>query len=159
MEILCLHFWKSFCSPNPDVAALIVTSAGIAVGQVAFGISPVFDRVYLFDIQVLPAYWRRGYASATIAHLVEKFRMPLTPVSPPDVSQRFWKKLRKTARAAAMLTSDLRRDTVDDEQSRWAHLRPEIARLEKTIAARIKGHERWEFATSRGLEDWPSLPS
>ena len=96
-----LHFWKSFCSPKPYVFASIVNAESAAVGKVWFGILPIFDRIYLFYIEIFSEHWGRNYATAAMAHLVDKYRMPVMPVKPSNASLAYWNKLRKSPRRDA----------------------------------------------------------
>lgn len=138
-------------APSPSGAATFYTGAGEAVGTVQFGLSPLGDRVYVYDIRVEDAHRRCGYATAMLWHLAREYGQPITPVRLLHAASAFWNHARSLAGEGMLVT-----ETVWDleaEITRWAHLRPEADRLNAQILARLyEAHEPWAVAVGRGLE-------
>jgi hypothetical protein len=57
---------KAFTSPNPDVKATIIDAEEKVVGRVTYAVSPLHDRIYLFNIEVEEGYKRKGFGLAIV---------------------------------------------------------------------------------------------
>lgn len=81
------EYLENFVRPNPDIVASIFNTAGEKVGFCDFGVSPLQDRVYVFDIRIEPEFQRKGYGTAMLHHLQQKYGLPIVPVK---VISTFW---------------------------------------------------------------------
>jgi len=144
---------KSFTAPNPDITATVYSSSRVVVGYVTYAVSPLFDKVYIFDIKIYDAYRRQGFGLAVIAHLATTYRLPITTIKEVFSASGFW----SAARLAGGPIKTLSISEMDPERERWAHLKPLMDQLEAMISDRLfSKRESWEAAVGRGLPDWPS---
>jgi hypothetical protein len=141
-------------SPAPSLYSTIHNMNGEKVAVAAFAVSPINDRVYVFDIKTEKDFIRQGYASAFIWHLHETYRLPITPVHVLWTADDFWTKMRFRGKFRGMtITREVGSDFTD-EKNRWCHLEPEADKLREAITHRLFAlHEPYEVATSRGLAD------
>lgn len=88
-------FYKPFTAPNPDMIAVIRNAAGEQVATAAYAVSPLSDRLYVFEVEVAAEHRRRGYASALLWHLAESYALPITPVEERSDAGAFWNAARR----------------------------------------------------------------
>lgn len=144
---------KSFTSPNPDINATVYSSDRVPVGHITYAVSPLFDRLYIFDITIHDAYRRRGFGLAVMSYLATTYRLPITTIKEVSQASGFW----HSARLAGAPIDTLSFSEMDTEAERWAHLKPHADKLELLISDRLfRNREAWETAVGRGLPDWPS---
>jgi len=142
----------NFASPNPDITATIQDSKDNAIGKVKYAISPLIDRIYLFEIEVDSVFRRRGFGLATLISLAKTYGLPMTVVHPISPALLFWETARKELSNSVPMTQSLSSSEMDAEQVRWNHLQPEIDKLEKAIAERFRRGESYEQAVGRGVD-------
>jgi|SRR5664279_639306 len=150
-----LHYWKSFTSPNPDVYATFFNKEGAQVGHAKYAVSPLFDRVYVFNLGVTSGYRRKGYASALLRHLSKTYdKLPITAVKELESAYAFWDHARRLENQGIVVTAELSATDMDKESLRWRKVfQADIARLELAISERfLTLREPWEIAVGRGLE-------
>jgi hypothetical protein len=144
---------KSFTSPNPDIKATVYSSDRVPVGQVTFAVSPLFDRLYIFNLTIYDAYRHQGFGLAVMAYLATTYRLPITTIEEVFSASGFWRAARLTGGPIETLSIS----EMDAERDRWAHLKPLMDQLETLISDRLfSKRESWEAAVGRGLPDWPS---
>lgn len=148
------NYYKTFTAPNPDYKASINNAAGELVGTATYAVSPLSDRVYLFNIEVMPNQRRHGYATALLWYLAQTHGHPITAVKELHGAASFWASARRLQEVGIIVTEPLSVGEMDKEAARWQHLQPEAERLEKLIVERLSVHrEPWHIATGRGLEN------
>lgn len=143
-------------SPAPTYKAQIFNQDGIEVGSADFGVSPINDKVYVYEIEVEPEWRRQGYGAAFITYLHELYGLPVTPVHIVSAALGFWAKLRQRGRRKGLvITQEMGTEDLWSEHKRWPHLASDIERLKETISHRLWVlRQPYDVATSRGLEDW-----
>ncbi|MYN26971.1 GNAT family N-acetyltransferase [Duganella levis] len=148
-----MNHYKSFTAPNPDIKATIYSSDQVVVGQVTYAVSPLFDKLYIFDITIHDAFRRQGFGLAVIAYLANTHRLPMATIKEVLSASGFW----RAARLASGPIETLSLSEMDLERERWAHLKPLVDQLDSLISDRLSNkRESWEIAVGRGLPDWPS---
>lgn len=154
---IAMNHHKSFTSPNPDIKATVYSSDGAAVGRVTYAVSPLFDRLYIFDIAVHEPYRRHGFGLAIMAYLATAYRLPITTIKEVYSASAFWRAARLASSRSNQQIDTLSVGEMDTERARWAHLKPKIDQLDELISDRLFAmRESWEMAVGRGLPDWPS---
>lgn len=147
------NYYKAFTAPNPDYNAIIYNTMGDQVGTATYALSPLSDRIYLFDIEIFPEHRRRGYATAVLLHLTQTYGQPITAVKELYSAIGFWNAARQMKTAGLFVTMPLSVSEMDVEAARWEHLRPVAKLLESQITERLTVHrEPWNVAVGRGLE-------
>lgn len=149
-------YHDQFTSPAPTYLARIFNDEGVVVGKADFGVSPINDQVFIYEIAIEPKWQRRGYGTSFMFYLHEMYQLPITPVHEWFTAQGFWGELRRRRhRSDPIVTEEIRAGDMDRVRMRWHHLSPEMARLKQAISHRIfELHEPYEVATGRGLDDW-----
>jgi hypothetical protein len=143
----------NFAAPNPDITAAIKDIEGNVVGRTVYTVSPLKDRIYLFDIKIDPSYRRQGLGLALLVFLAKKYDLPLTVVQPISPALLFWENARKEVAHMAHMTESLSMGDMDAEKARWNHLQPQVQKLERLIAERFRRGETYSQAVSRGLDE------
>ncbi|MHB0989863.1 MAG: GNAT family N-acetyltransferase [Burkholderiales bacterium] len=145
-------FYKTFTAPNPDFKLKIFNAAGDQVGTSSYCVSPLVDRVYLFEIEIFTEYRRQGYGTALLRYLAKAHGQPITAVKELFSANDFWMATRRLNGSGVVVTNPLSVGDMPAEASRWEHLRPDIERLEKRIEERLGNQEPWHVAVGRGLD-------
>jgi hypothetical protein len=142
--------------PSPTYNCRIFNQQGTQVGEGSFGVSPINDRVYFYDIEIAPKWRRHGYGTSFLAYLHDLYCLPITPVHITLPGWKFWAMLRQRAQENGwVITDELRSDLWDEPQKRWPHLLSHAERMKEVISHRIwELREPYDVATSRGLDDW-----
>lgn len=117
----------SFVFPNPWQKAIgRATEGSQTVCRVGFGVSPIFDRIYVDGLHVEPEYRRKGYATSLLLEIVDSVarsnhskRLPITALHEVWTSQLFWNALRSGRTPGLEVTSDIRVAEMHDEAKRW----------------------------------------
>lgn len=152
-----LNHYKAFTSPNPDIKASVYSEDGIQVGRVTYAVSPLFDRLYIFDIQVKEPYRRQRFGLAIMDYLGATYGLPIMTIKEVHSASQFWQMARQASRARNYAIGTLSVSEMGAERARWASLKPKVEQLEKLISDRLfNKREPWESAVGRGLPDWPS---
>jgi len=147
------NYYKPWTAPSPDYRVRIGNAEGVQVGTGCYALSPLQDRVYVFKIEIAPEHRRRGYGTAFLWHLAQRYRQPITAVDERYSSREFWRAARRLGNAGLPMTTDLSSGEMDAEASRWQHLEPQAERLQRLISERLNTHhEPWHIAVGRGLE-------
>jgi GNAT superfamily N-acetyltransferase len=147
------NYYKAFTAPNPDYDAVIRNSTGDEVGTATYAVSPLFDRVYIFEIEITPEHRGQGYATALLWHLAKTYGQPITAVKELYSANSFWSAARRLKEVGLVVTTQLSVGDMDNEAARWQQLKPEAERLEKLITERLTVHnEPWHIAVGRGLD-------
>lgn len=144
---------KSFTAPNPDIKATVYSSDRTAVGHVTYAVSPLFDKLYIFNITIQDANRRQGFGLAVMAYLATTYRLPITTIKEVFSASGFWRAARL---ASSVPIETLSISEMDAERERWAHLKPLMGQLDILISDRFSNRESWETAVGRGLPDWPA---
>ena len=144
---------KNFAAPNPDITAAIQDIDGNVVGSIVYTISPLKDRIYLFDIKIYPAYRRRGLGLALLVFLAKEYDLPLTVVQPISPALLFWESARNELAHVVNMTESLSMGDMNAEKARWSHFQPQVQKLEQLIAERFRRGETYYQAIGRGLEE------
>ncbi|OEZ63879.1 MULTISPECIES: hypothetical protein [unclassified Duganella] len=148
---------KSFTSPNPDIKATVYSSDRREVGRVIYAISPLFDRLYLFDITIHVPYRRQGFGLTIMDYLTTTYRLPITTIKELFSASEFWRSVREVSSQRNEKIETLSVSEMNEERERWAHLKPLIDQLDVLISDRLSSKlESWESAIGRGLPDWPT---
>ncbi|EXJ09675.1 GNAT family N-acetyltransferase [Nitrincola nitratireducens] len=148
-----VNYYKTFTSPNPDYNVSIFNTTDELVGTAIYAESPIFDRIYLFNIEVIQRFQRKGYATAFLLYLAQTYRHPITAVKELHGASGFWNSARKLSKVGVVVTEPLSVGDMNDESQRWQHLWHEAERLEKLILERLNIlNEPWRIAVGRGLE-------
>jgi hypothetical protein len=142
----------NFAAPNPDVTATIHDSQDNLVGKVKYTISPLNDRIYLFEIKIDPLLRRRGLGLATLIRLAETYDLPITVIHPISSALLFWETARKELSNNILITESISSSEMDTEKARWSHLQPEVEKLKKAIEERFARGESHEQAVGRGVD-------
>ncbi|WP_432262971.1 GNAT family N-acetyltransferase [Cupriavidus sp. TMH.W2] len=144
------HF-RVVTAPSPEFRATLHNGASEEVGTAKYGLSPLGDRVYVYDIRVPPAHQRCGYATALLWYLAREYGRPITPVQELHAASGFWNAARALAGAGVVVTEPVW--DLEAEAARWAHLRPDAERLAEQILERLHvRREPWQVAVGRGLD-------
>lgn len=142
--------------PAPTYQCRIFNEVRAVVGRASFGISPINDRVYLYDITVAQEWRRKRYGTSFLAYLHDTYHLPITPVHIISPALGFWRELRQHAQAEGwVITQELGSDLRDEAAKRWPHLLMYKDRMKEVILHRQSVlQEPYQVATSRGLDDW-----
>ncbi|MQA40671.1 GNAT family N-acetyltransferase [Rugamonas aquatica] len=147
---------QSFTSPNPDIKATIYSSDRTPVGRVTYAVSPLFDRLYIFDVTIHEPYRRQGFGLAAIEYLATTYCLPMATIKEVSLARHFWRAARAASDRRGEQIGTLSISEMFEERKRWGHLKPQIDQLNTQISDRLIKHETWESAVGRGLPDWPS---
>lgn len=117
----------SFVFPNPWQKAIGRDAEGSQiVCRAGFGVSPIFDRIYVDGLHVEPEYRREGYATSLLREIVDSVarsnngkRLPITALCEVWSSQSFWNALRSGRKPGLEVTGDIRVAEMHDEARRW----------------------------------------
>jgi hypothetical protein len=140
-------------APNPILSAIIHNALGDQVGTATYAMSPLSDRIYLFDIKIVIEHRQRKYATALLLYLAQTYGLPITAVKELYSASDFWNAARQLKGAGLIVTMPLSYSEMIAEAARWEHLRPTANRLERQITERLTvHHEPWHVAIGRGLE-------
>ena len=90
-----------------------------------FGINPLGDAIYVFQIEVDAQCRRKGFALAFLCWLYSEYGLPITPIHIVGGSVGFWSSARALPRRLLVVKDELRRGELAAEKSRWTHLIPE----------------------------------
>ncbi|WP_374709576.1 GNAT family N-acetyltransferase [Massilia scottii] len=153
LSVLKKEYFKVFTAPNPYVTETIHNSEREVVGSTLYGVSPLTDRLYLFKLEILPPYRRKGYGLALLTSLAKTYRLPITVVQPISPAILFWDSARKELADAVPMTQSLSGNEMDEEKVRWSHLKPKIDQLERAILERHLRGEPYALAVGRGLDE------
>lgn len=150
---LTKNYFKAFTAPSPDVTATIHNSQGQIVGCAVYAVSPLYDRVYLFTIDIAQSFRRQGYGLAVLTHIAKTHGLPITTVKEVFSANSFWSAARSELATIAPMTSTLSVSEMDEEKSRWRHLQAEVDKLESVITERFLRGESYAHAVGRGLDE------
>ncbi|WCM89738.1 GNAT family N-acetyltransferase [Acidovorax sp. NCPPB 3576] len=147
------NYYMTFTAPNPDVKVVIRNQEGMTVGEACYAVSPLNDRVYVYDVEILSAYRRQGYGTALLSFLAQNYKIPITVVRELSSSCGFWRFARSLGSAGIHFTQQLSVSEMAIESERWAHLQPQSPKLHETVRHRLAVEKQpWRDATTRGLE-------
>ncbi len=147
------NFYKPWTAPNPDLRVTIANANGTQVGTGCYAISPLNDRVYVFEIEIAEEHRCRGYGTAFLWHLSQTHSQPITAIQEVGSSLPFWNQARQLGGIGLIVTEEIRRSEMDAEARRWGHLEEDRERLHQLIVERLyTHHEPWHVAVGRGLD-------
>jgi GNAT superfamily N-acetyltransferase len=117
-------FGSSFVAPNPWFSASAMVASGQWVARLSFGVSPLWDRIYVDGLHVESAFRGRNYASSllmAIAKLngVNGVLLPITALHEVESSWAFWDRLRQGSTPGLTVTMGVEVSEMDDEARRW----------------------------------------
>lgn len=153
LTVVKKDYSKAFTAPNPDVTETIHNSGGEAVGSIVYAVSPLTDRIYLLELEILPPHRRKGYGLALLTSLSKRYCLPITVVHPISPARLFWECARKELVETVPMTQTLSMSEMDEEKTRWCQLQPKIDQLEKAIMERHLRGEPYAQAVGRGLDE------
>lgn len=128
---------QTFVEPNPDYRATILNGMGQEVGSATFGVSPLDDATYVYQIEVHAEHRRQGYAMAFLFWLYNEYRHPIIPIHIVGNAIGFWSASRAFPHRLLIVKGELRTSEMAAEKMRWAHLipEPEHIRLQRICEA------------------------
>ena len=145
-----------FAFPGTEFVAGIEFD-GHHAGRIWYGINPLKDRVYIYELTVDRAYRRQGLATAALWRLWCTHHVPLVPLHEVGTAVGFWSKARKRfAVAGVEVKRDIRTADQDDEQQRWQHLVPEPDHLRKI--RELKASPEWPAIKARMEAEYGICP-
>jgi hypothetical protein len=131
------NFCYAFTWPNPDLTAVVRGASGNLVGEMTYAISPLKDRVYIFDIRVEALLRRKGYGLAMLRWLATTYDIPMTPIKEIISAKPFWNEARRLCQKCFTVTNGLAVSDMQGEAARWGHLKLEAHRLIRMHAGTI----------------------
>lgn len=120
------------------------------LGWVSYPVSPLKDRLYVYDIHVETPYRRRGYGLAVLTELAARHAVPITPVTEVGSASRFWEAMRLAR--ALRVTAALTFEGFLIECGRWQHLAQEAESISRAIRERLVAGEPYAQVVSRPIE-------
>lgn len=146
------HF-RQTTAPNPSVYVTHFNTSKSKVGTATYAISPLFDKLFLYEIKIEHSSQRRGYGFAFLYHLHRLYGLPIIPIHEWHTASGFWNAARRLSCIGLFVTPSMSISDLDEERKQWAHFEPEAKRLDDTICLRLRTEE-WDIAVGRGLDDW-----
>lgn len=151
LEVVLNHM-QCFTSPNPDRIATVMSAAGDQVGYITYAVSPLFDKLYIFQINIDDAFRRQRYGLAIIHYLHSTYQLPIATFNEVGAARRFWAAARHMVASLGSSITAMSVGEMTRERARWKHLQPETDRLEQLISQRFLAGEDYQSAVGRGLE-------
>ena len=116
--------YGSFVAPHLWVTVMAHAHGGAMVGCVGYGLSPIFDRIYVDGLHIEPEFRCRGYAGSLLRAIVKAcstngHSIPITALYEVFASSSFWAGLRAGLVPGLTVTQDVRVSEMDAEASRW----------------------------------------
>ncbi|MGE6473214.1 GNAT family N-acetyltransferase [Serratia proteamaculans] len=146
-----------FAFPGTEFVAGIELD-GHHAGRIWYGINPLNDRVYIYELKVDRAYRRRGLATAALWRLWCTHQVPLVPLHEVGTAVGFWAKARKRFAAAGVeVKCDIRTADQEEEQLRWQHLVPEPDHLRQI--RELKASPEWPAIKARMEAEYGICPT
>lgn len=149
---VALNHMQCFTSPNPDRIATVMTAAGEQVGYITYAVSPLFDKLYIFQINIDATFRRQRYGLAIIHYLHSTYQLPIATFNEVGAARRFWAAARHMVASLGSSITAMSVGEMTHERARWRHLQPETDRLEQLISQRFLAGEDYQSAVGRGLE-------
>lgn len=147
------NYYKAFTAPNPVLSATIYSTEGCKVGTAIYALSPLADRVYVFDLEIGPHHQRQGFGTAVLWHLAKEYGQPITAIKELHSAAKFWDAARRLGAAGLVVTEQISVSEMKLEAERWQHLRSSAENLDRQIGQRLHVyHEPWATAVGRGLD-------
>ena len=130
-----------FAFPGTEFVAGIEVDGQLA-GRIWYGINPLNDRVYIYELKIGRDYRLRGLATAALWRLWCTHQVPLVPLHEVGTAGGFWSKARKRFAAAGVeIKRDIRTADQEVEKLRWQHLVPELDHLRQI--RELKSSPEW----------------
>ena len=148
---VALNHMQCFTSPNPDRIATVMTAAGEQVGYITYAVSPLFDKLYIFQINIDATFRRQRYGLAIIHYLHCTYKLPIATFNEVGTARRFWAAARHMVASLGSSITAMSVGEMTHERARWKHLQPETDRLEQLISQRFLAGEDYQSAVGRGL--------
>ncbi|MDI2593109.1 GNAT family N-acetyltransferase [Pseudomonas sp. 681] len=121
---------RDYLYPNPKFLAAVQTVDGQQIGILSYGINPLNDRLYVFQIEIQREYRRQGYGLAVLWTLSQQHGLLIMPNHITGTALDFWRQAREILRSVGgTIGEDLRFNQMEEEKARWAHLVPEPEHL------------------------------
>ena len=149
---VALNHMQCFTSPNPDRIATVISAAGDQVGYMTYAVSPLFDKLYIFQIKIDATFRRQRYGLAIIHYLHCTYKLPIATFNEVGTARRFWAAARHMVASLGSSITAMSVGEMTHERARWKHLQPETDRLEQLISQRFLAGEDYQSAVGRGLE-------
>lgn len=123
------------------------------LGHLDYSVNALRDRVYINEIEIVPAHQGQGVGLALPWHLLQIYPLLIVPLYEYESSYGFWDKARwRFAAAGAQLLGKLASlHGMQEEALRWQHLVPE-SEVDRSI------REYWEWVTSEHAAGRPAGP-
>lgn len=147
------NFYKPNTSPNPDWIVEIFSEAGELVGSATYGVTPLNDQLWLYQIEIAPEFQRKGYALAFLRYLNHSHNLAVTPVHELWSAAPFWATARMLNNRGLRIDCSLSDTEMVTSRERWKHLLPIQRELLDTIHTRLASGENWFHAIGRGLDE------
>jgi GNAT superfamily N-acetyltransferase len=118
--------YGSFVAPHPWIAVQCLRPEDSAVlGHVSYGVSPIFDRIYVDGLFIEPQFRGQGFARSLLLAVAQQASgdgpvLPITALHEVGTSLSFWNKLRMGAVQGLSVTMDIRLSEMNAERQRWS---------------------------------------
>lgn len=132
---------------------LVAERNGQRLGHVDYSVNVLRDRVYINEIQIVPAHQGQGIGLALLWHLWQIHSLPIVPLHEYELSYGFWDKARlRFGAAGAQLLDQLDNlQDMNEEALRWQHLVPKSE-------VEISHGKYWEWVASEHAAGRPAGP-
>ncbi len=136
----------SFVAPQPWQLATGSLDSRWDACRVGFGVSPIWDQIYVRDLEVVPELRRRGLAVALLTRVVHRCRvegrcLPVTPIQETIDSFGFWERLRCKPFPDLYILESIRLCDLDREAAQWHDLAQSSAEMSRFVRQRLGSRE------------------
>ncbi|MCB5205512.1 GNAT family N-acetyltransferase [Neorhizobium sp. T786] len=121
------NYYTSWTAPEPTHEGWIYAADGRQVGAASYAQSPLADRVYVSDIEIVAGRQRQGYATAFLRYLAQVYGQPITPIHELFHASSFWNAARRLKPAGVIVTAQISVSDMPREAERWQHLTDEAS--------------------------------
>lgn len=124
IQLYILSDFPNLVTPFPVVTEIVTCCTdNTEIGYIKYGVSPILETIYLFDIRIDPHAQRQGYATAALVSLYAKYHnMPITPVHPVIQADQFWGAAYGKSGDIFTLLPYIMSGDMDEEKAKWSHL-------------------------------------
>ena len=153
VELIQRNFYKAHTTPLPDKIVQILNGSGERVGSACYGITPLQDQLWLYELKISSEHQRCGYGLAFLRYLHQVYALPITPIHEVMFARPFWQAVRRLNGEDLQVQASLSMSEVEERKSSWGHLGQEQKRLLDVIHARLAAQEAWDHAVGRGIDE------
>lgn len=144
----------NFIFPGQDITVAIEYE-GRQVGEMVYCVSPLNDKLYVSEFEILAPHSGQGLGLAALWRLTRLYSRSLASMQERGTSIGFWDKAeRRFAAAGVHLERDIRSIDEPAIMATWAHLVPE-----STADRSVRKYWEWVAAErAAGREAGPGIP-